>query len=397
METQTPVKIRGAARSPSVSEKSNFSGASFAGLTVCVVGPHYPRPGGVSTQVEMLESCLRDEGATVRPVDTNVQPLRRLGRLGRWLLPAAQVVLVPARLWRAVGGADIIHAHLASYWGFYLPMLAVTLIGKLRGVPSVATYHGGKAGEFAAAHSTSVGALLRRLDALIVLSLFTGRVFEGLGLAPVVIPNVIDQQPFRAAPPGPGSPRLANPDRPALLWVKSFDDSGNPGLMIEAFARLRRGLPGATLTMVGDGPRLPDVREQAEALAAPVHFAGRVPYSAMARAYDTADILVISSAVDNQPNVLIEGSACGLPVVATAVGGIPDMVHDGVNALLVAPGDANALAETILRVASDPELASHLGQAAVENAQRYTWARVRGPLAVLYDRVLRQRLGCEPA
>ena len=108
----------------------------------------------------------------------------------------------------------------------------------------------------------------------------------------------------------------------------------------------------------------------------------------MRRAYDNADILVISSAVDNQPNVLIEASACGLPVVATAVGGIPDMAQDGVNALLVPPGDADALAVAVLRVARDPELASRLGHAAVENAQTYTWPRVRGQLAALYAQVL---------
>ncbi|MCB0232372.1 MAG: hypothetical protein KDH08_00555, partial [Anaerolineae bacterium] len=92
----------------------------LAGLTICVLGPHYPRSGGVSTQVEVLERCLRSEGAVVRPVDTNIQVLRRLGKLGRWLLPAAQMAVVPLRLWRAAGDADLIHAHLASYWGFYL-------------------------------------------------------------------------------------------------------------------------------------------------------------------------------------------------------------------------------------------------------------------------------------
>ncbi len=389
METQTPLERRDAARSSVLPKKPNFSEPSFAGLTVCVVGPHYPRPGGVSTQVETLERCLYDEGATVRPVDTNVQSLRRLGRLGRLLLPAAQAVVVPLRLWRAAADANLIHAHLASYWGFYLPMLAVVLIGKLRGVPSVGTYHGGKAAEFAAAHRTSVRALLRQLDALIVLSPFTGRVFENLGLQPVVIPNVIELQQFRPSPPGPGSSRLSNPDRPALLWVKSFDDAGNPELMVDAFARLRRDLPGATLTMIGDGPLLPGAQARAKMLDTPVDFAGRVSYNMMAPAYDRADILVISSAVDNQPNVLIEASACGLPVVATAVGGIPDMAQDGVNALLVAPGDANALAVAVLRVARDPELASQLGQAAMENAMNYTWPRVRGQLAALYAQVIR--------
>ena len=360
----------------------------LAGLTICVLGPHYPRSGGVSTQVEVLERCLRSEGAVVRPVDTNIQVLRRLGKLGRWLLPAAQMAVVPLRLWRAAGDADLIHAHLASYWGFYLPMLAVAAVRRLRRVPAVATYHGGKAAEFAAAHGWSVHALLNQLDALIVLSQFTGRVFEHLGVQPVVIPNLVEQDQFRPLPPGPGSPRLSDTDRPALLWIKSFDDAGNPELMVEAFARVRQNLPGATLTMVGDGPRFSNTQSLARSLNVPVHFAGRIAFGAIAQIYAAADILAISSAVDNQPNVLIEASACGMPVVATAVGGIPDMAQDGVNALLVAPGDPDALAAAVLRVARDSGLAGSLGRAAVENAQTYTWPRVRGQLAALYAQVL---------
>lgn len=410
MITQTtPQRSKSTDRGSTFFEKSNFSAtqfsvpdteavqpeAIFAGLVVCVVGPHYPRPGGVSTQVEVLERCLRAEGATVRPVDTNIQLLRRLGSLGRWLLPAAQVAVVPLRLWRAADGADLMHAHLASYWGFYLPMLAVTLVRWLRGVPAAATYHGGKAGEFAEAHRTSVRALLSQLDVLIVLSSFTGHVFERLGLRPVAIPNVVEQQTFQPNPPGPGSSRLADPGRPALLWIKSFDDAGNPALMVDAFARLRHEVPGATLTMIGDGPRRPDILAVAAAQRLPVEFPGRLSYDEMKYIYDKADILVISSAVDNQPNVLIEASACGLPVVTTAVGGIPDMAQDGVNALLVAPGDPDALAAAVLRVARDPELASRLGHAAVENAQTYTWPRVRGQLAALYAQVVGNRRTAE--
>ena len=110
----------------------------LADLIVCVIGPHYPRPGGVSTQVEALSRSLRADGVTVRSVDTNVRSLRRLGKLGRLLMPSAQLAIVPIRLWKAADGADIIHAHLASYWGFYLPMIAVVLVRRLRGVPAVA-------------------------------------------------------------------------------------------------------------------------------------------------------------------------------------------------------------------------------------------------------------------
>lgn len=363
------------------------SPGGLASLIVCVIGPHYPRPGGVSTQVEALSRSLRADGVTVRSVDTNIRSLRRLGKLGRLLLPAAQLVVVPIRLWRAADGADIIHAHLASYWGFYLPMIAVVLVRQLRGVPAVASYHGGKAAVFVPANRHTVLPLLRRLDALIASSAFTGRVFESLGLRPVIIPNVVELDQYQPNPPGNGSGRLAERDKPALLWIKSMDDAGNPSLMVQAFARLRQVLPGATLTMIGDGVLREEAQTLAQSLDVPIDFAGRVSYAALKESYARADVFVISSAVDNQPCTLIEASACGIPVVATAVGGIPDMVHDGVDALLTPPGDAVALADAVLRVVQQPELARALGRAGIDNAQDYAWPAVRARLGELYLRL----------
>ncbi len=359
-------------------------------LVVCVFGPHYPRPGGVSTQVEALVRSLRADGVAVRSVDTNIRSLRKLGKLGRLLMPGAQLTIVPVRLWRATAGADLVHAHLASYWGFYLPMIAVALVRGLRGIPSVASYHGGKAAEFVPANRRTVLPLLRQLDALIASSAFTARVFESLNLRPVIIPNVVELAEYRPNPPGDDSTRLAHRDAPALLWIKSMDDAGNPQLMVEAFARLHTTLPGATLKMIGDGALREPAQALAQALAAPVDFAGRVSFAELKESYAQADVFVISSAVDNQPCTLIEASACGIPVVATAVGGIPDMVIDGVDALLTRPGDAAALADAVLHVVNEPELAQALGRAAIDNAQNFTWPAVRAKLSDLYLRLVAQ-------
>lgn len=353
-------------------------------LVVCVLGPHYPRPGGVSTQVEALSRSLRSEGVTVRSVDTNIRSLRKLGKLGRLLMPCAQLAAVPVRLWRATAGADIVHAQLASYWGFYLPMVALALVRLLRDIPAVASYHGGKAAEFVPANRRTVLPLLERLDALIASSSFTARVFEELGLQPVVIPNVVELDEYRPNPPGEGSTRLARRDQPALLWIKSMDEAGNPQLMVEAFAQVRQTLPGATLKMIGDGVQRAEAQALAESLETSIDFAGRVPFSVLKESYARADVFVISSAVDNQPCTLIEASACGIPVVSTAVGGIPDMVHDGVDALLAPAGDAAALANAVLRVVEDPDLAQALGRAGIDNARGFGWPAVRERLAEVY-------------
>jgi phenylacetate-CoA ligase len=349
-----------------------------------MVGPHEPRPGGVTTQVETLSRCLRGDGVQVRPVDTNVQALRRLGRAGRWLLPLGQLAAVPWRLWRATRDADLIHVHLASFWGFYLPMLAIALVRRLRHLPVVASYHGGMAEQFVAAHRRRVLALLDPIDVLLTSAQAVGRVFEGLGLHPVIMPNVVDLDQFQARPHRPH--HLPAQPAPRLVWIKRFDNASNPALMVRAFALVQQQVPDARLLMIGDGQRLAEIQSLAAELGAPVEFAGRVSFDALLAAYAAADVFISSSAVDNQPNTLLEASALGLPIVATAVGGVPEMVHDGVDALLAPPDDPAALAQAILRLLREPGLAERLSQAAIANAQRFTWPAVRPQVAAVYRR-----------
>lgn len=351
-----------------------------------MVGPHDPRPGGVTVQVETLSRCLRGDGVEVRSVDTNVQALRRLGRLGRWLLPLGQMLIVPGRLWRATRGADLIHVHLASFWGFYLPMFVIALVRRGRHLPVVATYHGGMAEQFVGAQRRRVQALLRHIDVLLTPAGVIGAVFVDLGLQPLVMPNVVglDTASLRRA----GPLNVTNNPAPRLLWIKRFDGTGNPVLMVRAYARVRQHTPQARLLMIGEGPRLAEAQALAAQLAAPVEFIGRVSHEELLPIYAAADIFVSSSAVDIQPNTLLEASAAGLPIVATAVGGIPEMLHDGRDALLVAPDDPEALAGAVQRVLSEPGLAERLSEAAAVNAQRFTWPAVRTQLAAVYGKAL---------
>jgi len=103
-----------------------------------------------------------------------------------------------------------------------------------------------------------------------------------------------------------------------------------------AFARLPAG---AQLLVVGDGPDRPALRRRAQRFGSRVHFAGFVPHLQVPAVLRHVDMLVLPSLYEDLSSVLIEAMAVGLPVVATRVGGTADLVHDGVNGLLVAPRD----------------------------------------------------------
>jgi glycosyltransferase involved in cell wall biosynthesis len=127
---------------------------------------------------------------------------------------------------------------------------------------------------------------------------------------------------------------------------------------------------GVHTVVVGDGPE----RAQLEALAGQLGLADRVHLAGHqqdVRPWLAAlDVLVLSSDWEGMPNALLEAMAAGLPIVATAVGGVPEVVVDGATGLLVPPGDPSALAEAITRLLRDPDLRRTMGQAGRARVER---------------------------
>jgi glycosyltransferase involved in cell wall biosynthesis len=133
-------------------------------------------------------------------------------------------------------------------------------------------------------------------------------------------------------------------------------------VLMEAFAAARENVPGLRLTLVGDGAD----RAHLEALAAPygedVRFTGYLDQDGVAETLREADALVLPSFAEGVPVVLMEAMASGKPVIATQVGGVSELVEDGVAGFVVPPGDPQSLTDAITALA-DPEARARMGQA----------------------------------
>lgn len=176
-----------------------------------------------------------------------------------------------------------------------------------------------------------------------------------------------------------------------IVTVAQLIPRKNHQLLLRAFAQLPlETRHGVALEFVGGGPTRPALERLAAELgiAGQVTFAGRPPHDEMIRRLQRADLFCLPTLSEGMPVATIEAMACGLPVVASAVDGIPESVVDGVSGLLVPPGDVGALA-TALQAALAREWDRQAVRAVV--LEKFTWQLYAQNVAALYASVARRK------
>jgi glycosyltransferase involved in cell wall biosynthesis len=187
------------------------------------------------------------------------------------------------------------------------------------------------------------------------------------------------------------------PDELVVGTVGNFTAKKDQSTLLRAHRHLLDAGVRARLVLVGGGPLEGALREQAAQLgtAGQVLFAGSrddVP-----RILTGLDVFVLSSRAEGLPLSLMEAMAAGLPCVSTSVGGIPEIVTDGLDGRLVPPGDPTALADVLVQLAADEPAARRLGAAAAVRSSLFDVASAERRIEEVYERVLRARAPREAA
>ena len=237
--------------------------------------------------------------------------------------------------------------------------------------------------------------IARRCDHVIGVSKFIKRRIVATAGIPAdrvsVVTNVVDGELFRPEPPAPG--------RRGILFVGRIAAEKGVDTLIESMVRVASAVPEAQLSIVGPnhdgterGPYSNHCKRLVERLGLQerVRFAGAVPNRELPAMLRSSRLLVVPS-IWGEPCgiVVLEGLACGVPVVASRVGGIPELIDEGRTGLLVSPADPNALGSSLVRALHDDELhesAARLGPAVV--ARRHAWNSIGARLESIYDSVL---------
>lgn len=273
----------------------------------------------------------------------------------------------------------LVHVHCASRASFWRKSVFMAIAHAAR-CPVVLHLHGGG---FARFYEEECGPLGRRL-----VRHFLGRAACVIGLtegwrdwlAPFNLNVVCIPNPVRAAPAVPGA--RGN----VILFLGRIEEAKGVPELLKAFAVLRNTVRDAELVCAGSGD-LEGAQRRAEALGIgdAVRFTGWLDEAGKRAWLARAGALALPSHAEGLPMSLLEAMAAGVPVVASAVGGIPDVVKHGVNGLLVAPRDSVDLLRALRRLLREPALAARLGAAGRETVRaRFSPEQVLARLDEVY-------------
>jgi glycosyltransferase involved in cell wall biosynthesis len=364
-----------------------------------------PPYGGIATHVLGLGGALAAAGHTVRVVapeygytdevlEHDGLPVHRVRADGPRFLRYAKLV---RRTRRALSAtireleADVLHVH-----DFLLGPPISRPFG--RRLPVVFTNHTSNFLDLAPyAHGRwFLRRLIGRPHGVISVSPELQRASELLRPARrELIPSGVDPGRFQvvdAAARGLRAELGLGPHHPLIAYVGRIHPVKGLDVLLDAFARLRPAHPGARLMLVGDG--LPaherglraGIRERG--LEEHVALPGRVAHGTLPTYYSAADVVCLPSRMEATSLTGLEAMACGRPLVATRVGGLPLIVKDGVNGLLAPLGDPDALAAALSRLLGDAALRERMGEAGRSRVlAEFSWDAVAGRTLDFYRRV----------
>lgn len=354
-------------------------------VRVLIVAPSFGILGGQSVQAaRLLERLGKEPSLEVGFLPINprlsfgLHHLQRIKYVRTLVTSIAYVLSLLLRVYKY----DVIHVFSASYFSFVLAPTPAILVGKLYRRKVLLNYHSGEAEDHLCRWRRTAIPTIRLVDSVVVPSEYLVRVFASHGLKASAIYNLIDTSKFRF--------RERAPLRPLFLSNRNLESHYGVDRVLRAFALIQEKIPEASLIIAGDGSQSRALKQLAEELQLRNEkFIGQIAPFAIDDVYDATDIFLNGSEIDNQPLSILEAFSCGLPVVTTDAGGIPDIVEDGKTGMVVARGDYTALANRAITLLNDPALTKQIVEQARQECLKYSWEAVRDAWMGVYHGLAR--------
>lgn len=297
---------------------------------------------------------------------------------------------------------DIAHSHIGN-----LPApIGGAIYAKRKNVPFVITHHGDwiggfgtlgrRAGVFLYNHFLCDW-LFSQSDKVIALSkshLASSKILRKYQDRTTIIPNGINARDFEISQSQDECKTTLNLplDKKIILFFGSLTPRKGPQILLSAMKSVLRRHPDAYLVLSGNGSLKENLIATAtkNSLKDSVIFTGYVPENLKPSYYRAADIFVLPSFSEAFPLTLLEAGAAGLPIIATDVGGVSDILHDGINGVITKTGDPEDLADKIVSLLDDDELREKLGKKGQMLAEQYSWEKVAEETEKVYLDLIRR-------
>lgn len=328
-------------------------------LRICVVGNLLGRnPGYITSQGQILADLLLKENYAV------ISCSSKINRLLRWF------DIVSTVIWNRKNFDVLI---LEVYSGLNILMSeTVSFLGRILGVPMIFVLHGGNLPLFSKKYPRWVKRVLSRGDILAAPSTFLVNGLKHLEFPIRVVRNIIeiDQYPCR----------VRRKIEPKMIWMRSFHPTYNPQMALKVLRLVKNTCPDASLVMAGlDKGLEPEIKTMAVELGLQdaVRFPGFLDQETKIKEFSEADIYLNTNRIDNMPVAVVEACAMGLPVIATNVGGLSDLLENGKNGILVPDEDVKGMADAVNELLHDHDRTEKLSKNGRELAELSSWNAVK--------------------
>ncbi len=326
---------------------------------VLMVGMHLTKTrGGITTLAADILKSGFIETNDVRYVASQAEDY---GPIRKFLLATASLLrfVYLCLIWRP----QLVYVHMGSDASLYRESLFV-LIGKLFRKPTIVHFHAGDIDNYYP-FEPKIGrdfikSSLRKCDRVIAVSHESARQLQEIDrqLKISVIPNAMDTSAFRER----NSTAESSFDDPIrILFVGAIGKLKGEKDLIAALARVRNEIPETLVSILGYGAEDLAAECTAQGIADLIEHLGPVSMDDRIAFYERSDIFVLPTYAEAMPMSVIEAMAAGLPVITTAVGGIPELIEHDIEGLLHEPGDITALALQIKQLANDRTKRNSLG------------------------------------
>ena len=265
---------------------------------------------------------------------------------------------------------EIILVDIFGYRAFIYDSLAI-LYGKIASKKIIVYVHGGDMAEWIDKYPRWYKYILSLPELVITPNKYLGLILEERGIkVHMHIPTFIDEKNYTF--------NLRTKINPNILYMRGMHRLYNPKMAIKAFSIIKKKIPNAKLTFVTNYCK--EVKEYKNLVnkleLKDIEFIDRVKKEEVGMLINQFDLYIQTNNIENMPISILESWACGVPVVATNVGGVPFIADDGSDSILIAPNDYKSMAISCIKIINDSMLAERLSKQGRKKSMMYTWGAV---------------------